>query len=169
MLYLTFPNISHKNRYLAMIEEWKNHEIPTSPWALFLGNTYEEFLDIAIQYVTNNPNGINSTLFFFMDDEEILGAIQLRHHIDHPNCSFEWGCGGHIGYWLRPSARGKWLARRMLKLALIEARNLGIEKVLISANEDNLASWKTIEVCGWVFEKTIEKEGKMLKVYWITL
>ena len=169
MLHLTFPNISHKDKYLTMIEEWKHHEIPTSPWALFHGDTFEEFLDIAKTYVTANPNGINSTLFFVILDEEILGAIQVRHHIDHPRLFIDWECGGHIGYWLRPSARGKWLAWEMLKLGLIEARKLGIEKVLISAYEDNIASWKTIEACAWIFAKMIEKEGKMLKVYWITL
>jgi predicted acetyltransferase len=73
MFHLTFPTISHKSRYLEMIEEWRNFEsIPTSPRALFHGETFEEFLDIATKYKTANPNGINSTLFFFMEDAEIL-------------------------------------------------------------------------------------------------
>ena len=39
------PDISHKSRYLDMIEEWKNFEtIPTSPANLFMGDTFEEFL-----------------------------------------------------------------------------------------------------------------------------
>ncbi len=57
----------------------------------------------------------------------------------------------------------------MLRLGLIEANKLGIEKVLISAHEDNIASWKTIESCGGEYIKTIPNEGKNLKVYWITL
>ncbi len=167
MLHLSFPNISHKSRYLEMVEEWKAFEIPTSPWALFLGGSFESFLDITTTYVTANPKWINSTLFFFMDDETILGAIQIRHQIDHPNTSPEGAWGGHIGYGLRPSARGKGLAREMLKLWLQEAHNLGIEKVLISAYEDNIASWKTIESCGGVFFKTLPKERRILKLYWI--
>lgn len=31
MLRLEFPNTSHKDEYLTMIEEWKTHEAPTSP------------------------------------------------------------------------------------------------------------------------------------------
>jgi predicted acetyltransferase len=33
----------------------------------------------------------------------------------------------------------------MLSLGLEEARKMDIEKVLISAHADNIASWKTIE------------------------
>lgn len=169
MLYLTFPNISHQSRYLEMIEEWKNFETPTSPWALFHGDNFEEFLENRKQDLISNRLWVPSTLFFFMDDEKILGAIQIRHTIDHPNLSLEWWCGGHIGYGLRPSARGQWLAREMLRLWLIEAQKLGIEKILISAHEDNPASWKTIERVGGEYVRTIDDEGKNLKVYWINL
>lgn len=169
MFHLTFPNISHRSRYLDMIEEWKSHEIPTSPSALFRGETFDEFLDITTTYVTASPNHVNSTLFFFMNDEEILWALNLRHHIDHPWLSLEGWWGGHIGYGLRPSARGRWLAKEMLKLWLIEAWKLGIERVFISADEDNPASWRTIESCGGVLYNIKEKEGKNLKIYSINL
>jgi hypothetical protein len=47
MYSLVFPDASHKDRYLAMIDEWGNFEhIPTSPSRLFSGDTYEEFLEI---------------------------------------------------------------------------------------------------------------------------
>lgn len=170
MLHLTFPDISHQSRYLDMIEEWRNFETtPTSPRRLFAGENYEEFLSIVKQDMGDSLRWVNSTLFFFMDDEKILGAIQIRHTIDHPNLSLEWWCGGHIGYGLRPSARGQWLAREMLRLWLTEAQKLGIERVLISAHEDNPASWKTIESSGGEYIKTIDDEGKNLKVYWIKL
>ncbi len=169
MFHLEFPTISHKSRYLDMIEEWKNFEKPDSPWALFRGENFEEFLEITEKNKETNSLGVPATLFFFMEDADILWALQLRHHIDHPNLSMEWWAGGHIGYWLHPSARGKWLATEMLSLGLEEARKLWLEKVLISAFEDNPASWKTIEKCGWKFEKIVAKEGKDLKVYAIDL
>ncbi len=107
MYYLSFPTIFHKSRYLDMIKEWRNFEtIPTSPRALFRGESYEEFLEIIENNRISNQLGVPATLFFFMDNEEILGALQLRHHIDHPNLALDGGCGGHIGYGLRPSTRG---------------------------------------------------------------
>lgn len=57
----------------------------------------------------------------------------------------------------------------MLRLGLIEAKKLGIERILISAHADNPASWKTIKRCGGIFLKSIDDEGKKLKVYWIHL
>lgn len=172
MLYLTFPNISHKSRYLDMIREWRNfEEIPTSPRRLFAWETYEEFLGIIEEDRVNNGWWVNSTLFFFMDDEDILWALQIRHHIDHPRLSVDGDGWGHIGYGLRPSARGRWLAKEMLRLWLEEARKLSLEKVLISADETNLASWKTIETCGWILDRIIwrERDQKNLKLYWINL
>lgn len=170
MFHLTFPTISHKSSYLSMLSEWRDFEAtPTSPGRLFVWESYEEFLDIITTDMTANPNGVNSTLFFFMEDAEILGAIQVRHHIDHLRLSLDGEGHGHIGYGLRPSARGKWLAKEMLSLGLEEARKLGIEKVVISADETNPASWKTIEHCGGEFFGTKEQDGKILKIYTITL
>ncbi len=172
MLHLEFPNISHKSRYLDMMAAWKStEETPVSPRRLFVWESYEEFLQIISEDMTANAWWVNSTLFFFMDDDEILWAIQIRHHIDHPRLAPDGDGWGHIGYWLCPSARGKWLAKEMLFLGLEEARKLWLEKVLISADEDNPASWKTIERCGGVFDRMVwrERDQKNLKLYWIGL
>lgn len=104
MLRLEFPNLSHKQSYLEMISEWRNFEVPTSPGRLFAGENFENFLSIVEGDITNNPNGVNSHLFFLVEEGRILGAIQIRHHIDHPNLR---EVGGHIGYGIRPSERGK--------------------------------------------------------------
>ncbi len=153
-----------------MIKEWKNDLNPRrNPWVIFQGDTFEEFLDIATTYVTANPNGINSTLFFFMEDEGIFGAIQLWHHIEHPRLSLEGEGHGHIEYGLRPSARGKWIASELPRLWLIEAKNPGIETIIISADEDNPASWKTIEKCGWEFVQMKVNDGKNQKIYTINV
>ena len=86
MLKLEFPNITHKQAYLEMIQEWANFEvIPTSPGRLFSGENFEDFLEIVERDVIGNSSGVNSHLFFLVEDRKILGALQIRHHIDHPN------------------------------------------------------------------------------------
>lgn len=167
MLKLQFPNISHKAEYLSMIAEWKNLEIiPTSPWALFDGSSYEDFLENRNQDLIWNYYWVPATLFFFMENKSILGGIQIRHTLDHPMLR---DIHGNIGYGLRPSARGNWLAKEMLALGLIEAKKLWLEKVMIGANDDNPASWKTIESCGGIFEKFTLHEWKKSRIYWIEL
>lgn len=170
ILHLSFPNISHKSDYLAMIAEWRAFEVtPTSPSIIFRWGTFEELLSIVEHNRVANTLWVPATCYFFMDDETILWAIQIRHSTDHPNLSLEGWCGGNIWYGLRPSARGKGLSKEMLRLGLVEAWKLGIQKVLISAHEDNIASWKTIESCGGEYIKTIPDEGKNLKAYWINV
>ncbi len=168
MLRLEFPNPSHKNEYISMIEEWKNHETPTSPWALFRGEDFDEFLQITKEDMVSNRYWVPATLFVLVNPEnKIFWAIQIRHHIDHPNLI---EIGGHIGYGIRPSERWKWYAKEMLKLALIESQKLSLDRVLITCDDENIPSYKVIEANWWIFERYGEREdGGRWRRYWIDL
>lgn len=99
-------------------------------------------------------------------DNRIVGVIDLRHHIDHPILG-TWG--GHCGYSVRPTERGKGYAKEMLRLNIQNAKVLGIPKLLITCDVSNAASEKTILANGGVYEKTIEVDGSRMKRYWITV
>lgn len=90
-----------------------------------------------------------------MNDNKIIGIIDLRHHINHPILG-TWG--GHCGYSVRPSERGKGYAKEMLRLNLQNAQKLGIPKLLMTCDIKNIAS-----------EKTIDVDGCTMKRYWISL
>lgn len=100
------------------------------------------------------------------DDSKIVGVCDLRHHIDHPVLSL-WG--GHIGYSVRPSERRKGYATNMLCLVLDEAKALGLERVMITCDADNIASEKTIIANGGVFEKEVVVDNEIIKRFWIEL
>ena len=108
MLTLEFPNKLHKDQYLEMIKEWGEYEkIPTDPDNLFVGANYEDFLQITRDARDNPPEGrVSASLFFIIDStrNRMLGAIDIRHNIDH---DFLREIGGHIGYGIRPSERRK--------------------------------------------------------------
>lgn len=57
----------------------------------------------------------------------------------------------------------------MLRLNLINAQKLGIKKVLITCNQNNIASEKTIISNGGIFETLITVGEELMKRYWITL
>ena len=101
-----------------------------------------------------------------IDDNKIIGIIDLRHHINHPILG-TWG--GHCGYSVRPSERGKGYAKEMLRLNIQNARKLGIPKLLITCDVKNTASEKVILANGGVFEKAIDVDGCTMKRYWFSL
>ncbi len=90
-----------------------------------------------------------STYFAINEENEIVGCIELRHSLNENLATI----GGHIGYSVCPKDRRKGYAAKMLKLILQEARNLGIEKVLLTCDTDNVASIKTIIKNGGIKEK----------------
>ena len=168
MTKLEFPEPKHKESYEDMISEWwKKEDISKiSPMALFEWNNFEEFLEITKKDVYESLWWVNASLFFLMDWDKILWGIQIRHHINHPNLIKAWW---HIWYWVRPSERKKWYATIMLKLWLEEAKKLWIEKVLITCDDDSIASIKVIEKNGGIFQSFVEKKWVKMRRYWIEL
>lgn len=115
----------------------------------------------------NLPQGyVPCSYYWLFDGQVIYGAIRLRHRIDDPFLANE--CG-HIGYDVAPSQRHRRYGTIMLSLALEKASNLGIERVLLTASEDNVASRRVIEANGGQFDGVIYGEvfAEMLARYWI--
>ena len=99
-------------------------------------------------------------------DEKVVGVIDLRHHINHPILG-TWG--GHCGYSVRPSERGKGYAKEMLRLNIQNAYAMGIDKLLVTCDVRNEASEKTILANGGIYEKTIDVDDCKMKRYWISV
>src|SRR4029079_2918072 len=106
---------------------------------------------------------VHSNYYWITDgdgaDEEVVGFLALRHALT-PWLLEE---GGHIGYSVRPSRRGQGHAGRALAIAVGRAADLGLERVLLTCDEPNVASARTIERNGGVYEDT--RNGK--RRYWI--
>jgi predicted acetyltransferase len=109
---------------------------------------------------------VHATYWWIVDDHDTyLGAISLRHRLN----DFLLRAGGHIGYSLRPSARGRGIAAWALAEVLPHARARGLDRVLLTCRDDNLASARTIERNGGVLEDVRETELGPTRRYWIDL
>jgi predicted acetyltransferase len=94
-------------------------------------------------------------------DEEVVGFLALRHSLT----AWLLEEGGHIGFSVRPSRRGQGHASRALALAVRRCDELGLDRALVTCDDDNLASARTIERNGGVYEDT--RNGK--RRYWIAV
>lgn len=106
---------------------------------------------------------VASTLRWVVDDREpgtLLGTISLRHELN----DYLRREGGHVGYAVRPSARGRGVATAALGLVLEECGRRGIDPVLLTCRDDNLASARVIEHQGGVLAEV--RDGT--RRYWIS-
>ncbi|MGT2832910.1 GNAT family N-acetyltransferase [Streptococcus halotolerans] len=99
-------------------------------------------------------------------DQKMVGICNIRHHLKQDSLIH---FVGHIGYSICPSERRKGYAKEQLKLALKEAYKLGITKVLVTCDADNLASEKTILANGGVYDNTYvdPDDYSQTKRFWI--
>lgn len=108
---------------------------------------------------------VHADYWWIVDDQTYLGAITLRHALN----DFLLRAGGHIGYGLRPSARGHGLAGWALRSVLPRAKQLGLGRVLVTCDDSNAASFRTIEKAGGVLEDVRHTELGLTRRYWIKL
>lgn len=99
------------------------------------------------------------------DRNIFVGAVNIRHYLNDSLLKM----GGHIGDGVRPSERRKGYATAMIALALEECRKLGIHKVLMCCDKENIASAKSIIHNGGVLENEVEEKGHLEQRYWIQL
>lgn len=112
------------------------------------------------------PGWVPATLFWLFEDEHPLGWLTVRRELTDALADF----GGHIGYGLRPSARGRGYGTRMLALGLDEARNLGMDRVLITCDPANIASARVIEKnSGRFASESHDANGRLTRRYWVDL
>jgi predicted acetyltransferase len=95
----------------------------------------------------------------------IVGSVNIRHYLNESLLLN----GGHIGDGVRPSERRKGSATKMIALALEECKKLGIEKVLMVCDKENVGSAKSIQNNGGILENEIEVDGVVEQRYWIEL
>ena len=152
-----------------MMEEWLAVEQDFSPWAI-RKNDYRDF-DYYLENLerkVEQDGRVPDSVFFCLDvDLDIfVGAVNIRHYLNE-SLLFT---GGHIGDGIRPSQRRKGYATAMIGLALEECKKLGIHRVLMTCDKDNIGSAKSIRNNGGVLEnEVVNEDGVLEQRYWITL
>ncbi len=169
---LVRPNIKYKDSFYEAAEELVGFKGSTEGHLTIDELTSEEvFFDhvkrkLDFEHNPNLPEGyVNETTFWIIEDGEYAGRISVRHKLTPKLETY----GGHIGYIVRPKFRKRGLATKALTDILKYTKNdLGITKVLLTTDEDNIGSQKVITSNGGIRDTTLD--GKIEKIrFWIDL
>ena len=158
----------YKRHLNEMMEEWYATGENIIPYVI-RKNDYKDF-----EYYMDNlevkegtENLVPDSTFFCLDEDRdiFVGAVNIRHYLNEALLRD----GGHIGDGVRPSERRKGIATKMIGLALDECRKLGIDRVLMVCDKDNIGSAKSIINNGGVLENEIIDGEVIEQRYWIEL
>ena len=144
--------------------------------ALHDPDTYDQWKPVIFQQIEdrrlgrNLPEGwVPESVFWLVDGNDYLGTGSLRHRLTPALEQF----GGNIGYAIRPSRWNMGYGTEQLRLLLVEARALGLSKVLLTCDDSNIASARVMENNGAVLQDTIDADVDGVlhreRRYWITL
>ena len=144
------PSIERKEEALEYIKEHKeyNSNINGSGGLDRYTDNYKDWL-IKIEHDRNmipNEQRVPALTYFLIreNDNRIIGMINIRLTLNERLKRK----GGHIGYGIRPTERKKGYNKINLYLGLQVCQEHGLDKVLLDADIDNSASWKTMEALG---------------------
>lgn len=159
---------AYKQHLFEMMDEWMALEQDFSPFSIRKDDYHDfDFYLANLEQKEEKDGRVPDSVFFCLDvDRDIfVGAINIRHYLNESLLR----TGGHIGDGVRPSERRKGYATAMIRLGLEECRKLGIKRVLITCDKDNIGSAKSIVNNGGVLENEVLKDGVVMQRYWIKL
>lgn len=94
-------------------------------------------------------------VLWWCDGDVYLGESTIRPDLtpalgSNPPEGLPLSMHGHVGYDIRPSARGQGHGKALLAATLREAYRMGVDPVVLAVKTTNRASRKVIEGCGGV-------------------
>lgn len=158
----------YKEQLFDMMDEWCGTGEKIVPYAIRVTDYHDfEKYRNSIELKKPSENHVPSSTYFCLDEERniFVGAVNIRHYLNESLLLN----GGHIGDGIRPSERRKGYATAMIGLALEECKKLGIDKVLMVCDKENIGSAKSIINNGGVLENEVVVDGVTEQRYWITL
>ncbi len=169
-LRLIRPTKEHREMIVDMMLEWSATGERIIPGAIKFHDycDFEGYLEhFRLEAEGPVPEGkVKSTTFFAydIDRKRMVGAVSIRHELNAELLH----SGGHIGDGIRPSERNKGYATEMIRLALDFCREIGVSRILMTCDEANKASARTIQKNGGTFDSSfINEVGVVEERYWI--
>lgn len=149
MLRLVKPSKKYIKSFLKAVDDYKKDENHFGRGSIdplinaIEENNVDEYLHKLSDFEKGKnlkPGYVSGTTFWLMDGDEWIGAFNIRHSLTK---SLEQ-LGGHIAANISPRYRGKYSSFVGIKMCLAEAKKLGLNRVLMTCDVKNIASYKAI-------------------------
>lgn len=175
--YLETPSLERKDEIIDYINEFIEYKSDINGMEalarILYGYTFEESLNMCLNMQYEEYAKIHGRcqyktfLLIRKKDNKIIGTINIRWNLSEEMKKF----AGNIGYAIRPTERRKGYNKINLYLGLIEAKKVGLDRVMLDCETKNLASSKTMEALGGKLERTEidPSDGILTSVYWIEI
>ena len=164
--FLARPCRQYRDSYIDAVYEYIEENLQPTWHPDILRARFDEYLEVMRQTETEPLAGMVPATRYWMivPGSGYVGELDLRHFLNDTLRRF----GGHIGYTIRPSHRGRGYGKLLCKLGIQAARQRGIGDILITCDDDNRASWKIIEANGGrLLDKIDNGRGELTRRYWI--
>ena len=175
--YFEIPSLERKNEIIEYLDEFVKYGSDINGSGsldkIYDGYTFEEALDRCLkmedeEYAKSVGRCQGRTFLLIREnDNKIVGTINVRWNLNEAMLRF----GGHIGYGIRPTERRKGYNKINLYLGILEAKKVGLEKVMLDCDVNNLGSDKTLKALGGKLERTEvnPSDGILTNVYWFNI
>lgn len=166
-LIITKPTLAHKEAILTFRREFNavfDELHGSSELNSFTDNGFVGWFT----YI-NTPAGtqwfgyekVTDSTYIALLGETVVGFVNVRHHLTE----FLLNYGGHIGYSTHPDYQGQGIATAMLGFGIETLKGLGVDKVLVTCADDNIASAQVIIKNGGVLENVVMVNDKKVRRY----
>ncbi|MEI7709093.1 MAG: GNAT family N-acetyltransferase [bacterium] len=165
---LVQPSLEYKASFIEAMREFQAEGKKLNIDIEDLENNFNEFLEKIVKDDDLPDDQIPQTVLWLVDRNEFIGRVSVRQQLNERLLKE----GGNIGYEIRPSKRKFGYGSKILELGLPIAKGLGIHKVLLTCDDDNVGSVRIIEKNGGVLDRENPKiispdSGKNVRRYWI--
>ena len=168
---LEVPDGSHGQAFSALLEAYRQaEELPIPVVLRECEGDYHLFLKKVEEnraHSWEKERLVPEDFYFLVDqrDGQLLGGTSIRRFPQDIPVDGR----GHLTCGIRPDQRGKGYGGRMMRLALAECKNRGMERVQLTCRAANAPCVGTIESCGGVLSRELRPEGERLRQYWVNL
>ena len=127
-----------------------------------------------LQECRDTKNGLNlpadkvpQSTYCLAHGGRAVGLVRVRHRLNAGLLQY----GGHIGYHVHPSERGKGYGRSALQLGLEKLRQLSVDRALLTVNPANTLSKRVVLANGGAHDgQGVDPvSGEIVDRYWIQL